>query len=404
MIPTLSSDRNTFDVAVRPLSSSQTTSLDGGHLYATELKELSRLGNLEQFSMFSKTMATVEGPIYSNKLGSSDSNNQIWYVLGGAKPTQNAKITLVLNRPDFLTANAIRNRINERFKSKTAVPISEAEIVITIPPSHLDQKEHFLEMIQSLQLGDNPTMKQNRINELIQLLLSQPENETSEIALEAIGRPALDALAPLLDNPDEAVRFHAARCMLNIGDDRAVKPLREILLDPTSKFRVRAAEIIGRNAARTDAKAILTVALSDADIRVRLTAYEMLLQMNSPAISRKIVAGDFVIDNVVCTGPKIIYIYQQKTPRIVLFGSPIYCNENIFLQSDNGSITINAKPGDKFISISRKHPQRPRVVGPLNAGFELSSLIQTLGELPEIKNRVKALPGLAVSYAKILPI
>ena len=192
--------------------------------------------------------------------------------------------------------------------------------------------------------------------------------------------------------------------MLNIGDNRAIKPLREILLTPTSPFRLGAIEAIGKNAVRTDARAILTVALSDADIRVRLAAYEMLLRMNSPAISRKIVAGDFVVDSVVCPGPKSIYVYQQKSPRIVLFGSPIYCNQNIFVQSDDGSITINAKSGDQYVSVSRIHPQRPRVIGPLNSGFEVSSLIQTLGELPEVDKRAAVLPGLAVSYAKILPI
>ncbi|MBL7215277.1 MAG: flagellar basal body P-ring protein FlgI [Phycisphaerae bacterium] len=403
VIPALSSDRDSFDVAVRPLSSSQTTSLDGGHLYTTELKELSRLARLEQFSMFSKTLATVEGPVYSNKLVSSVEESHIWYVLGGAKPIQSTKTRLILDRPDFLTAYAIRNRINERFKSKTAVPLSDAEIILQIPSNYLDQKERFLEMVKSLQLGDNPALKQNRIKELTQQLLNQPENETFEIALEAIGRPALDSLALLLEHPDESVRFHAARCMLNIGDNRAIKPLREMLLDPTSLFRLRTVEVIGRNATRTDARAILTLTLSDVDIQIRLAAYEMLLRMNSSAISRKIVAGDFVVDSVICPGPKIIYVYQEKTPRIVLFGAPVYCNNNIFIQSDDG-IIINAKPGDKFISVSRRHPQRPRVIGPLSTGFEVSSLIQTLGELSETKNSAAVLPGLAVSYAKILPI
>lgn len=404
VIPALASDRNTFDVAVRPLSSSQTTSLDGGHLYATELKELNRLARLEQFAMFSKTLATVEGPIFSNELSSNADNNKLWYVLGGAKPEQSATIRIILNRPDFLATNAIRNRINERFKANTAVPVSEGEIILNIPLNYLDRKERFLEMVRSLQLGDNPYLKQTRIDALIRQLLDEPDNETFEIALEAVGRPALDTLTPLLEHPNESVRFHAARCMLNIGDNRAIKPLREIILTPGSPFRLRAVEAMGRNTNRTDARAILAVALSDADIQIRLAAYEMLLRMNSPAISRKIVAGDFVVDSVVCPGPKIIYVYQQKTPRIVLFGSPIYCNQNLFIQSDDGSVTINAKAGDQYISVSRRHPRRPRVIGPLSTGYEVSSLIQTLGELPEVKRRSTTRPGLAVSYAKILPI
>lgn len=403
VIPALSSSRDTFDVAVRPLSSSQTTSLDGGYLYATDLKELNRLTNLNQLAMFSKSLATAQGPVYSNTLEQPD-NSGMWYVLGGARPLEGSKISLILNRPDFRIANAIRNRINERFNSKTANPISEAEILIQVPKGYLNQKKRFLDMIQTLLLGDNPELRQSRINTLVQQLIDEPDKEPFEIALEAIGRPAMDSLAPLLDNADESVRFHAAQCMLNVGDNRAIKPMREIILDPSSSYRVPAIQAMGRNADRTDARAILNVALSDQDIHVRLAAYEVLLRMNSSSISRKMIGGDFVVDSVVCPGPKIIYVYQQKTPRIVLFGAPIYCKDNIFIQSDDGTITINAKPGDKFISISRKHPLRPRVIGPLSSGFEVSNLIQTLGEQPEIKKRVEALPGLGISYAQILPI
>ncbi len=404
VIPALSSSGDTFDVALRPLSNSQTTSLDGGYLYATDLKELSRLARIEQFSMFSKTMATVEGPVFSDKLSKDDENSSKWYVLGGGSPIHSSKIRLVLNQPDFLTANAIRNRINERFKSKTAVPLSEAEIMLNIPSEYRDQKQRFLDMVSSLQLGTNFEMRQSRIDQLIAGLVSEPENETFSVALEAIGRPALDSMVALLSHPDEPVRFQAASCMLNIGDKRGLKTLRDILLDPLSPFRLRATHAIGRFAGGTEARAVLTVALNDNDIQLRLAAYEMLLRMNSPAVSRKIIAGDFVVDSVICPGPKIIYAYREKTPRIVLFGAPVYCNKNIFLQSDDGTITINASPDAQFISVSRKHPQRPRVIGPMKAGFEVSSLIQSLGERPETKSRVRSLPGLAVSYDQILPL
>ncbi len=402
VIPSLATEKDTFDVAIRPLSSSQTTSLDGGHLYSAELKELGRLVRIQQFSKFSKTLATVEGPIYSNKLQTNEDG--LWYVLGGARIIHTPRITLVLENPDFIVANAIRNRINERFGAKTAVPVSEGEIVIQIPDRYVSQKERYLQMIRSLQLGDNPSMKETRIRSLIQDFLANPGDESFEVALEAVGKPALNFLAEHLQHPDEAIRFRVSRCMLNIGDDRALSPLRKMLLDPASSFRTQAVEVIGQSAKPSDARAILMVALADTDFQVRLKAYEMLFFMRSPVIKRKIVAGDLVVDSVITPGPKIIYVYQQKTPRIVLFGAPVYCADNLFVQSDDGTVTINAKPGDKFLSVSRKHPHRPRVLGPISAGYEVSSLIETLGELSEVNNRLKSRPGLAVSYAEIIPM
>ena len=72
VIPSLVSGKDTFDVAVRPLTGNQTKSLQGGHLYTTELKELSRLTSIDQFTAFSKTFATVEGPIFANPLPPHD--------------------------------------------------------------------------------------------------------------------------------------------------------------------------------------------------------------------------------------------------------------------------------------------------------------------------------------------
>ncbi len=399
VIPAFASENEPFDIAVRPLSSSQTTSLDGGYLYTTELKELNRLLRIDQFSSFSKTLGTAEGPIYS-----SAGETKSWYVLGGAKSIKTPKITLVLNNPDFLVASAIRNRISERFGSKTAIALSEAEILLRVPARYQHQKEHYLQMIQSLMLGDNPGIKEKRIRELVQQLLTESNKENPVTALEAIGKTAMDPLAECLEHPDESVRFYAARCMLTVGDKRALSPLRNILMTPASPFKTAAVEAIGRNAKPTDARAILMVALEDQDFQVRLKAYEVMLSLNSPVIERKNIAGNFVVDSVTTSGPKVIYVYQQKTPRIVLFGSPFYCRQNLFVQSDDGTITINAKPEDKFMSLSRKHPQRPRVIGPINSGYEVSSLIESLGLPAETNSRTNLRAGLAVSYAEIIPL
>ena len=401
VIPSLVSGKETFDVAVRPLSGTQTLSLDGGHLYTTELKELSRLVNIDQFSAFSKIFATVEGPIFTNRL--DDKNDQdSWFVLGGAKVLEAEKITLVLNTPDFLIANAIRNRINERFGEKTAIALSDSQIQLHIPYQYQTQKERFLKMIRSLCLADNAAIKKRKIENLIAQLLSETDKETPEIALEAIGRQAANAMTPYLTHPDENVRFHVARCMLNTRDDRAVATLRKILMTPNSPYRLEAVETLGRSANRTDARSALMLAVSDPDIHVRLAAYEALLRTKSPIVSRTLVAGSIAIDSVACSGSKMIYVFQQNTPRIVLFGSPIYCEKNLFVQSEDGCIIANAKPGDAFVSVSRKHPSRPRVIGPVQTGYEVSHLLQTLGELPQMNKHASVRPGLAIPYDEII--
>ena len=378
VIPAYATTAELFDVQLRPLSSTQTTSLDGGFLYTAQLKEMSRLTTVEQFTRFSKTLATAEGPVFTLEEKSSDQKN--WYVLGGGRALQNGFVKIILDSPDFVTANTIRNRINERFGPKTAVPVSTAEIRVVFPARYLEQKQRFLRMVESLLLGDSPQIRNTYVRSLIEQLLSKENPENAEIALEGVGKPALDELAPLLEHSDTDIRFHTARCMLHIGDNRPLGYLRNLINTRNQPYRIEAVKAVGLNANYRDALSILTPVLDDKDVPVRLQAYTMLVRLNSPAITRKVVAdGAFFVDNVVCSGPKLIYVFRSIVPRIVVFGAPVYCSDNLFIQSDDGSITLNAQAQDQYVSVSRKHPNRPHVIGPLSSSRELGILIQTMG-------------------------
>ena len=403
IIPALSTPFDYFDVILKPLSSTQTTSLSGGCLYTAELKEMSRLSSVEQFTRFSKTLAIAEGPVYTSQTDPSAAPQ--WRVLGGGRAKQNSSVRLILDTANFTAASIIRNRINERFGPKTAVCVSAVEITLSFPGSYIDQREKFLGMVESLMLGGNPEMQREYAQDLIKQIVSKTNSEQAEIALEGIGKPALDILAPLLNHADPEIRFHAARCMLNIGDKRSLAVLSGFVQDKASPYRVDAIRAVGLSAKRRDAMPILETALNDSNMQVRLEAYEMLASLNSHVISRRsISSGAFSVDSVICSGPKTIYVYRQKTPKIVLFGSPLRCEENIFIRSEKSLVTINSLPDDDQISVSRKHPNRPKMIGPLMSSNDLSVLIQTLGELPDIQSNNAVRPGLAVPYAEVLQI
>ena len=403
VIPALSTPIDRFDVILRPLSSTQTTSLDGGCLYTADLKEMSRLSSVEQFTRFSKTLAVAAGPVYTSQTDTSSPTQ--WRVLGGARATQNSSVRLILDTPDFTAASVIRNRVNERFGPKTAVCVSEVEITLSFPMKYIDEREKFLGMVESLMLGSSPEMQVEYAQLLIKQMLSKTDSERAEIALEGIGKPALDSLAPLLKHTDPAIRFHAARCMLNIGDNRSLTVLRAIIQDKNSPYRIDAVRAVGLGAKRRDAMPILETALNGGNMQMRLEAYEMLASLNSHVISRRRVSnGSFSVDSVMCSGPKTIYVYRQNTPKIVLFGSPFRCEKNIFIRSEKSLVTINSLPDDERISVSRRHPNQPRMIGPLVSSNDLSLLIQTLGELPDTRSNTAAHLGLAVPYAEILQI
>jgi hypothetical protein len=79
----------------------------------------------------------------------------------------------------------------------------------------------------------------------------------------------------------------------------------------------------------------------------------------------------------------------------------LQCAKNLYIKSDDENITINARHGDKYVSIWRNNPKKRGVVGPLKSTYSVESIIQTLGELGEVPSASMKLPGLAIPYYEI---
>jgi len=130
-----------------------------------------------------------------------------------------------------------------------------------------------------------------------------------------------------------------------------------------------------------------------------------LQRLDDISISRKLVRGDFYLETVSRNGTKAIYVSRSGTPKIVLFGSPIYCQDNLFIQSPDNSIILNAAEGAKYVSLIRKHPKGHGPLGaPLKASFLLEDIIRALSEAPAVKKPIKKRPGLGAAYADTIAI
>jgi hypothetical protein len=187
--------------------------------------------------------------------------------------------------------------------------------------------------------------------------------------------------------------------MLNLGSDVGLETLRQIASTKNSFYRIDALEAIMAAASRNDAAVISRKLLRDDDFKIRLAAYEQLRELDDILITQELIARDFFLEQITQTPHKGIYVSRSGLPRIVLFGAPLYCRENIFVQSPDGNITINAPPGQQYVTIIRKHPKRPNVILQLKSSFELSDIIRTLCEEP-LKKEGKRRVGLNVSYAE----
>jgi len=400
IMPAAASKNQYFDVKVTALPGTQTTSLEDGWLYRAELQAKGTFG------VSTRVVADAEGPIFIDKIDTPTPDTRVGYILAGGSILEEYRINLVFNRQDYRIAGLVRNRLDERFGGGIAKAVSPGLIELKVPAKYKGQKQRFTSIVKAMYLDYEPEITEKRIKTFIRKLAASEDKHESEIALEAIGKESLSKLPVLLNSSDQQIRLRAARCMLNLGSDQGLQTLRDIALDSGSANRLEALGAITTAASRDDAAAISRKLLRDQDFDIRLAAYENLRKLDDIAVTRRLVARSFYLEQVAqteSTSGGAIFVSRSGQPRIVLFGAPIRCRDNIFVQSSDGNITINAPPGEKYVSIIRKHPRRPDVILQAKSSFELVDIILTLCEEP-LKEDKQARQGLGVSYADVIAL
>lgn len=393
MVPAAASDGERFDVHVSLLSGSEASSLYGGWLYKAELMPGGVAGG-------ARTLATVEGPVFINTIGVTRPDMRDGDVLGGGRAVGNYRGILTLRKADFLLASRIRNRLNERYGSGTAEALAPTTVGLRIPDEYKRRKLRFLEMVGATYVEQTPELNEARINMYVQRLAASNDKESSEIALEAIGRECLGKLGALLQSSDEEIRLRAARCMLNLRDDRGFVVLREMVLSPKSPRRLEAMDAVAIWAKRNDATAVIRRLLRDSDPAVILAAYEHLRDLEDLAVRQEPIGHNFYLEQVAQTDRKAIFVSRSGEPRIVLFGVPLTCRHDLFVESPDGTVVVNSKPGQEYVSIIRRHPTRPGIIGPVETGFGVDEIVRTLGgEFSQARDGT--ISGLGVCYADV---
>ncbi len=385
-----------FDIVISALSSSQTTSLEGGTLLAAELKQTGSLGQ-------SRAMAIAAGPVFTEK----DSSPLIGYALNGGSSLEDQQVLLKIKKPDYVIASVLRDKINSRFGDKTAIATSDNLINIKIPDEYRERKEYFLKLITNLPMDDSAQGRQKTIEERVSAIQLPQDREKGEYTLEGIGRPAVLKLLPLLDSNDTEIKISAAKVLLSMGDYKGYQPLADTALNGTGNLRFKAMDAVAWDARRRDASGIMARLLGDDDIDVKLRAYEHLRRFDDISISKRKIdssSGDFDLERMVQGTRKIIWVSRSGDPRIALFGSPIYCEDNIFIQSSDGLLMVNSRESEKYVTIVRKDPRTGSVVN-IQSSNELGIIISRMCQISQdkkVNGTNLSQRGLGASYSDMV--
>jgi tetratricopeptide (TPR) repeat protein len=398
MMPAATTSNEKFDVKVQALAGAEKVSLKGGELWGAELKQAGKMGKTLRI------LAQVEGPVYVDRLD-EPVNESIGYVLGGGTALEEYGLSLILRQPDYKLANAIRNKLSERFGYQTAKAFGPGAIQLKVPAKYDNQKARFVSIVRSMYMTNDPRFLESQIDAHIRTLAINSEKWQSEAALEAIGDRSLAKLGALLNSYDAEVQFRAARCMLNLGDDKALETLQKIVNNPQSPYRFDALRAISAAARRNDTAVTARRLLKDDDFEMRLAAYKELNRMDDISIVRNRIGKSFYLDQLSHTDKKDIYVSREGEPTVVLFGAPLEIRKNIFIQTPDGNITLNSPAGQNYVTIIRKIPGKSHI-NPIQikTRFSVADIIRGLGDSPIQARKSRVKPGLNIPYSEIVTL
>jgi hypothetical protein len=395
--PALPSVGDRFDVRVALLPGSEATSLQGGWLYEAELVVKGAIG------AGTKSLATAKGPVFINPIGTVEIDPRSGYILGGGRILYDYTAVLRLRKPNYASASFIRNRLSERYGPNIAQALSAAAIEVRIPSEYSLRKQRFLSIIPATFLEVTNELNAARINTYVQALTESDNKESSEIGLEAVGRESAGKLVTLVNSPNAEVRLRAGRCLLGLGDSRGLAPLRELALEPKSTYRLEALEAVLTCARRADAGALAQRLLGDEDVAVVLAAYEGLRQIDDRAVAREVIGRGFLLEQVAQSRRKAIYVSRSGDPCVVLFGAPLLCQDNLFVESPDQEVVLDSRTGQGYVSVIRKRPNRPGVIGPIRSSPDVANIIRTLGGEPAAGSAGPA-KNLGIPYSQVISL
>jgi hypothetical protein len=433
-----------FDVYVRAVNSGGLTSLEGGTLWTTELRlgPPSTLGGYQ-----ARRMAEARGPVFVNPFAEPGQGENfgktVGRVLDGGMMVNSSNFDLVLDNPSHPRARAIQEAIRNRFpenpgdEGPTARGRNDSTIQIVAPRAYLERPVEFVNLLAHTQI--DPSFPEEYARRYAEALKTQPGlADDLSWCLQALGRPAIPFLRELYDYPELAPRLAALRAGAGLGDARAAAPLKELAKSGPASVRTQAIRLLADLNAGPTVDVALRDLLAEPTLDVRVAAYEALTDRaervqlarwyrelaNRPAAARvadpvpslghlgrielsgesvqgvrRMRMGDkFLLDLVPTDREPLIYVTQQGTPRIALFGSDLEIRRPVLISMWSDRLMIAADSETDDVRVFYKDPRSDRGV----TGRPGNSLVELIAFLAHEPTPEDPRPGLGLPYSEVV--
>lgn len=363
-----------FDVEVRVPSRSETTSLRGGWLMQSRLRQMEVLGGRIRTG---NVDGLAQGDLLVDAVfaGSEDKVLETRSrVLGGGVSLTTRPLGLAIRREDasvrisLLIAASINSRFfsfDRGIKKGAAEPKRDNFMELVVPPRYKHNLGRYLRVIRNIALKENAVARVERLQVLERRLLEPTTSALAALQLEAIGKESISTLKRGLKAKDREVRFYAAEALAYLDEADAAPVLGEVAKNE-SAFRWHALAAL-TSMDHVAALEALTNLLHEKSAETRYGAFRAIRTRNpnDPGTKGEVVDKKFRYHLIPTTGEKLIHFARSKRPEVVLFGHDQHIKPPAFIQITRG-LTMKGVEGNQ-IKVSRFRP------GDENDAFEVCS-------------------------------
>ncbi len=382
-----------FDVEVRVPSNSETTSLRGGYLLETDLKEMAVL---DERIASGNTYGRAMGPVLVDPSADAKTdriNSCRGRVLGGGIALKERPLALVLKPEHQSVFNSARieTAINKRFhtyEKGIKVGVAKAKtneyIELRLHPRYKDNVQRYVAVVRSLPLRESETERSERLALLEKQLVDPITSSRAALQLEALGKEGTPLLKKGLSAKEAEVRFYCAEALAYLDDTSAAKPLGETArnMPALRVFALTALSAMNDYASTEQLRELLQTPSAET----RYGAFRALWTMNphDPAIRGENLGGQFSYHVVDSDQPPMIHVTRSRRPEIVLFGSHQTFGSPLSVEAGNRILVTSRKPGEVVLSkFVPNEPDQKRVVS-ASVDEVIRAIVELGGTYPDV--------------------
>ena len=379
-----------LDVELELPPGAGTTSLAGGYLMTTRLREIGRFGDRQ---LEDHELAVAEGPVMIGTEAKPDDPKR-GRVLGGARPKKDFPYNIVIkdNRKSGRTAAIIERAVNSRFHQTEGVEqkgMAKAQtdqfLVLNVPRAYHHYPGRYFEVVKRICLVDSPELRAVRLEGWGRQLLDASTAGGAALCLEGLGPNAIETLKQGLASPNAQVRFFAAEALAYLNDASGADILATTAVN-LPEFRgvaLNALAALDQPAAHMKLRKLM----DEPNIEVRYGAFNALrtLDEQDPFLGRVRVFEEpprdpdeedldptalatrraylnrsrpdpFALYLVVSDGPPMVHVARSRRCEIVVFGR----SQKLLtpLVVGIGPLQLSASDGDENVQISKVVPSK----------------------------------------------